>query len=152
MDNKHPYLLSQRERLSLLMHACSMTQLYSILCNPMDCRIMEQKTHQASLSMGFSRQDYWNGLPFPSLGVSTNPRRKPGSPVSPALQADSLLSEPLEKSPIFTRLYSKHVCPLFWRETSPLFSKAVSKLAFCSRRRDYLCLPKLCAISTFLKR
>ena len=97
MDNKHPYLLSQRERLSLLMHACSMTQLYSILCNPMDCRIMEQKTHQASLSMGFSRQEYWNGLPFPSLGVSTNPRRKPGSPVSPALQADSLPSEPPEK-------------------------------------------------------
>ena len=118
-------------------------------CDPMDCRIMEQRTHQASLSMGFSRQEYWNRLLFPSLGDSTNPRSKPESPVSPALQADSLLSG---KSPIFTRLYSKHVCPLFWRETSPLFSKAVSKLAFCSRRRDYLCLPKLCAISTSLKR
>ena len=31
------------------------------LCNPMDCMV-----YQASLSMGFSRQEYWNGLPFPS--------------------------------------------------------------------------------------
>ena len=32
------------------------------LCDPLDC------SHQASLSMGFSRQEYWSGLPFPSLG------------------------------------------------------------------------------------
>ena len=45
---------------------------------------------QAPLSMGFSRQEYWNGLPFPSPGDLLNPEIKTGSP---ALQSDSLLSE-----------------------------------------------------------
>ena len=44
--------------------------------------------------MGFSRQEYWSGLPFPSLGDLLNPGIKPGSP---ALQADALPSEPSEK-------------------------------------------------------
>ena len=35
---------------------------------------------QAPLSMGFSRQEYWSGLPFPSLGDLPNPRIEPGSP------------------------------------------------------------------------
>ena len=56
---------------------------------------------QASLSMGFPRQKYWSGLPFPvpedlpSPGIGA---------ASPALQADSLPAEPLGKSlaPIFT--------------------------------------------------
>ena len=46
---------------------------------------------QAPLSMGFSRQEYWNGLPFPSPEDLPNPGIEPGSP--PALQADSLLTE-----------------------------------------------------------
>ena len=46
---------------------------------------------QAPLSMGFSRQEYWSGLPFPSPGDLPNPGIKPGSP---ALQADALSSEP----------------------------------------------------------
>ena len=41
--------------------------------------------YQAPLSMEFSRQEYWSGLPFPSSGIK---------PRSPAWQADSLLSEP----------------------------------------------------------
>ena len=41
--------------------------------------------------MGFSRREYWSGLPFPSPGDLLNPRIEPGSPV---LQADSLPSEP----------------------------------------------------------
>ena len=45
---------------------------------------------QASLSMGFSRQEYWSGLPFPSPGDLPNPGIEPGSP---ALQADSLPTE-----------------------------------------------------------
>ena len=48
-------------------------QLCPALCDPMYC-----VAHQASLSMGFSRQEYWSGLSFPSL------------PGTPALQADSL--------------------------------------------------------------
>ena len=43
--------------------------------------------HQASLSMGFSKQAYWSGLPFPSPGYLPNPGIEPRSPV---LQADSL--------------------------------------------------------------
>ena len=43
---------------------------------------------QAPLSMGFSRQEYWSGLPFPPPGNLPNPGIES---VSPALQADSLL-------------------------------------------------------------
>ena len=45
---------------------------------------------QAPLSMGFSRQEYWSGLPFPSAGDLPNPGIEPRSP---ALQADSLPTE-----------------------------------------------------------
>ena len=47
--------------------------------------------YQASLSMGFSRQEYWSGLPFPSPGDLPDPGIEPRSP---ALQADALPSEP----------------------------------------------------------
>ena len=46
---------------------------------------------QAPLSMGFPRQEYWSGLPFPSPGNLPDPRTEPGSL---ALQADSSPSEP----------------------------------------------------------
>ena len=46
--------------------------------------------HQAPLSVGFSRQEYCSGLPFPAPGDLPNPGIEPGSPT---LQADSLLSE-----------------------------------------------------------
>ena len=49
---------------------------------------------QAPLSMEFSREEYWSGLPFPSPGDLPNPGIEPRSP---ALQADSLPSEPSEK-------------------------------------------------------
>ena len=50
--------------------------------------------YQALRSMGFSRQDYWSGLPFPSPGDLPNAGIEPGSP---ALQTDALPSEPLGK-------------------------------------------------------
>ena len=46
--------------------------------------------YQASLSMGFSRQEYWSGLPFPSPGDLPYPGIEPRSP---ALQADPLSHE-----------------------------------------------------------
>ena len=55
--------------------------------------------HQAPLSMGFSRQEQWSGLPFPSPGDLPDPGIEPGSP---ALQADSLPSE-LSGEPTHTR-------------------------------------------------
>ena len=48
--------------------------------------------HQAPLSMGFSRQENWSGLPFPTSGNLADTEIKPGSPT---LQADSLLSKPI---------------------------------------------------------
>ena len=50
--------------------------------------------HQALLSMGFFRQEYWSGLPFTSPGDLPEPGIEPQSP---ALQADSLLSGRPEK-------------------------------------------------------
>ena len=63
---------------------CSVIQLCLILCDPMDYGL------EAPLSMGFSRQESWSGLPCPSPGDLPDPRIEPRSS---ALQADSLLSE-----------------------------------------------------------
>ena len=49
---------------------------------------------QASLSMGFSRQEYWNGLLSPPRGDFPDSGIGPESPVSPALQMDSSPTEP----------------------------------------------------------
>jgi len=49
---------------------------------------------QAPSSVGFSRHEYWSGLPCPPPGDLPNPGIEPGSPVS---QAESLQSEPPEK-------------------------------------------------------
>jgi len=47
--------------------------------------------------MGFFKQEYWSGLPFPYPGDLPDPGIKLESPVSPALQTDSLPTEPSEK-------------------------------------------------------
>ena len=64
-------------------------QLCLTLCNSMDCSL------PAPLSQGLSRQEHWSGQPFPSPGDLPDPGIKPGSP---ALQADSSLSEPPRKT------------------------------------------------------
>ena len=61
------------------------TQSCLTLCNPMDCSQSGSSVH------GIFRQGYWSGLPFPSPGDLPHPGMEPGSP---ALQADSLPSEP----------------------------------------------------------
>ena len=63
---------------------CLAAQSCLTLCDPMDCS-------QAPLSMGFSRQEYWSGLPCPPPGDLFNPGVKPRSPT---LQVDSLSTEP----------------------------------------------------------
>ena len=55
---------------------------------------MDYVALQAPVSMGFSRQEYWSGLPFPSPGDLPDPEIERGSPAS---QADSLPSELLGK-------------------------------------------------------
>ena len=64
------------------MHS-QMLQSCLILCDPKDCSL------PAPLSMGFSRQEYWSGLPFLSPGHLPDPGIEPRSP---ALQVDSLQS------------------------------------------------------------
>ena len=56
--------------------------------------------YQASPSMGFSRQEYWSGLPFPSLGDFPDPGIEP---TSLALEADVLTSEPPGKPNSFLK-------------------------------------------------
>ena len=58
------------------------------LCDPLDCIC------QAPLSMGFPRQEYWNGLPFPLPGDLPTQE-----PTSPALAGRFLTTEPLSKPP-----------------------------------------------------
>ena len=65
------------------MHAKSL-QLCPTLCNPMDC------SHQAPLSMGFSRQEYWSGLSCPPPGDLPDSGTEAVSLASPALQVGSL--------------------------------------------------------------
>ena len=66
------------------MHACSVAQLCPTLCDlTVAC--------QAPLFMGFSRQEYWNGLPFPPLGDLSNPGIEP---MSLALAGNFCTTEP----------------------------------------------------------
>ena len=71
----------------LLWLACVCTQLLQLcltLCDPMTVARL------ASLSRGFSRQEYWSGLQCPPPGNLPDPGIEPESPAAPALQVDSL--------------------------------------------------------------
>ena len=74
-------LLRTVTQCELLSHVRLFATLWTVAC-------------QVALSMEFSRQKYWSGLPFPSPGDLPHPGIEPGSP---ALQADSLPSESLRK-------------------------------------------------------
>ena len=78
-------------------------------------------TYQAPWSMGFSRQEYWSGLPFPSPGDLPNPGIEPGSP---ALQTEALPSEPLGKRTMYKLNLSKNQSPNFL--ISPLLDSSFS--------------------------
>ena len=75
--------------------------------------------YQVPPSMGFSRQEYWSGLPFPSPGDLPNPGIEPGSP---ALQADALTSQPTGKPPglYLTKLETGKQFSLFLTHSSVL--------------------------------
>ena len=78
---KHLQSLSQADLEHLCMPAKSL-QLCLTLCDPMDPVV-----YQALLSMGFSREEYWSGLPCPPPAGLPDPGIKPASP---AVHADSL--------------------------------------------------------------
>ena len=77
--NEH---VKERKKMKLLSHV----QLFEIPWTA---------AYQVPPSMGFSRQEYWSGLPFPSPGDLPDPGIEPGSP---ALQADTLPTKPPGKS------------------------------------------------------
>ena len=88
---------------------------------------------QTPLSMGFSRQEYWSGLPFPSPGDLPDPGMEPGSP---ALQAGSLLSEPAGKPCLqFMHIYLK--LPLPSLLILSLFS--ITQIFVCSLTHSIIC-------------
>ena len=72
------------------MRVCSVTQSCT-LCNPWTM------AHQASLSMGFPRQEYWSGLSFPVPGDLPDPGIEPMSPAFPTLTGGLFNTEPPRK-------------------------------------------------------
>ena len=76
------YLVSQNARngnLFMGFPMYSVAQLCPTLCNPMDCSL------PGSSAMRLSRQEYWSGVPFPSLRELPDPGITPTLPESPAL-------------------------------------------------------------------
>ena len=57
--------------------------------------------HQAPLSMGFSRQEHWSGLPFPPPGDLPNPGNEPESLTSPALAGELFTPKASSESPYY---------------------------------------------------
>ena len=84
---------------------CSVAQSCLSLCKPVDV------AHQAPLSMEFSRQEYWSGLPFPSPGDLPGSAIEPVSLASPALAEWSLPLSHLE-SPSTPEAVNKPPCCL----------------------------------------
>ena len=80
----------------------------SISHSVMSCLFVTPRTiaHQAPLSMGFSRQEYWSGLPFPPPGDLPNPGIEPRSL---ALQTDSLPSKSWGKKLPNTKDFTKNM-------------------------------------------
>ena len=70
-------------------HCCLVAKLCLTLCS-----IMDYIACQALLPMGFSRLEYWSGLPLPSPGDLPDPVSKLVSPVSPALPGRFFTTEP----------------------------------------------------------
>ena len=88
-----------------------LTELWSVLCCAQSLSHIQLFTTlwtvapQAPLSMGFSRQEYWSGLPCPSPGDLPNSGNNLVSPASPALQVDSLAKSNLSD-------YKRNIFPL----------------------------------------
>ena len=79
---------------------CVYTHMCTVYLVTQSCPTLQPITvaHQASLSIGFSRKEYWSGLPFHPPGYLPIPGIQQGFPT---FQADSLLSQPPEK-PVYT--------------------------------------------------
>ena len=73
----------------VMCHVCAkVLQLCLTLCNPMDCSLPGSSVH------GFSRQEYWSGLPYHLLGDLPNPEMEPASLFSLALAGGFFTTSP----------------------------------------------------------
>ena len=90
---------------------CVWAQSYPTLCNPWTVG------HQAPLSMGFSRQEYWTGLPFPPPGDLPDPGIEPASPaLAGRFSITALLGKPVSFLYIlnYFKFSIKYHFNLFW--------------------------------------
>ena len=97
---------SSRDSCLIQLHAhwvCFASESVKVLVAQLCLTLRDHMDCCPPLSMEFSRQEYWSRLPFPSPGDLPDSRIKPGSP---ALQTDSLLSEPSGKPCL---AYSSHL-------------------------------------------
>ena len=99
--------------------------LVTQLCEPMDC------SPQAPLPMGFAKQEYWSGLPFPSPGDLPNLGIESGSP---ALQAGSLLSGPPGKLRLGTFIMKWKLFNIRFFMWLPLVIAVACMISFASCR------------------
>ena len=81
--------------------------------------------HQAHLSMGFSRQEYWSRLPFPLPGDLPDPGIEPASLASPALEGRFFTTVPLSYSSCITLYFPwrLHVWFIMWSSQFSVWSK-----------------------------
>ena len=113
--------------------ACSVAQACLTLCDPMDC------SPPGSSGLGFSRQEYWSGLPRPPPGDLPDPGMEARSPPSPALQPDSSPVGPPVKPVLCKKTHLKKHKPPGCREAKQQprqVAKNISLLAPSPRRLD----------------
>ena len=100
--------------ISMCVLLCSVAQLCPALCNPMNLLPPAMKTRQVPLSMGFSRQEYWPGLPFPSPGDCSHPGIKLTSPALAGSLSLSHLGSPMYRNIV----HCKNFCNLLAAKNS----------------------------------
>ena len=95
------------------MYICVYVQSCPTLCNLMTV------AHQAPLSMDFSRQEYWSGLPFPTPGVFPDPEIEHTSLASPVLAGRFFTTEHLESLVTFILTDNPEtlICAFYKRDT-----------------------------------
>ena len=91
IGKKKSYEGHYRESDAICCYCCLVAKSCPTFCDP------RTVARQSSLSMGFSRQEYWSGLPFPSPGNFPDPGVEPRSP---ALADSFFTSEPPGKSSV----------------------------------------------------
>jgi len=96
--------------------------------------------YQASPSMGFPRQEYWSGLPFPSPGNLPHLGIEPGSP---ALEADTLTSEPPEKTTLYytySTIYFTQCTVIYVKPNFPVYPTLLTPLTHIHTSILYICV------------